>query len=72
MSLSERIRENSEAAPWVCEEVKRLESRLAEWEQAAEFYRMCKADPKSHEVGAMRDAVEWLLKIASQPVSNQR
>ena len=28
MSLSERIRPNSEAAPWVCEEVKGLESKL--------------------------------------------
>ena len=29
MSLSERIRPNSEAAPWVCEEVKELEAKLA-------------------------------------------
>jgi hypothetical protein len=29
MSLSQRIRPNSEAAPWVCEEVKALEKRLA-------------------------------------------
>ena len=28
MSLSERIRPNSEAAPWVCEEVKGLENKL--------------------------------------------
>lgn len=28
MSLSDRIRPNSEAAPWVCEEVKRLERKL--------------------------------------------
>lgn len=29
MSLSDRIRPNCEAAPWVCEEVKKLESHLA-------------------------------------------
>lgn len=29
MSLSDRIRPNSEAAPWVCEEVKKLELKLA-------------------------------------------
>lgn len=28
MSLSDRIRPNHEAAPWVCEEVKRLEAEL--------------------------------------------
>lgn len=30
MSLSERIRSNAEAAPWVVEEVKTLEKELAE------------------------------------------
>ena len=51
---------------------------IAEWERAAEFYRQCKADPNSYEVGAMRDAIEWLLSIAAnarQPAggtSNQR
>ena len=30
MSLSDRIRPNSEAAPWVCEEVKKIERQLAE------------------------------------------
>lgn len=30
MSLSDRIRPNSEAAPWVCEEVKKIERELAE------------------------------------------
>ena len=34
MSLSERIRPNSEAAPWVCEEVKKLESENAALRQA--------------------------------------
>jgi hypothetical protein len=29
VSLSERIRPNGEAAPWVCEEVKKLESENA-------------------------------------------
>ncbi len=32
MSLSERIRPHCEAAPWVCEEVKQLESRLKQLE----------------------------------------
>lgn len=32
MSLSERIRPDCEAAPWVCEEVKQLESRLKQLE----------------------------------------
>jgi peptide subunit release factor 1 (eRF1) len=39
---------------------------LEEWERAAEFYRQCKADPKSHETFAMRDAVEWLLDLAAR------
>jgi hypothetical protein len=34
VSLSERIRPNSEAAPWVCEEVKKLESENAALRQA--------------------------------------
>lgn len=61
--------------PHGCLKCNEYAARLAEWERAAEFYRLCKADPKSAEVGAMRDAVEWLLTIASQPVggtSNQR
>ena len=39
--------------------------RLAEFDRAADFYRRCKADPRSHEVGAMRDAVEWLCQLAA-------
>jgi hypothetical protein len=37
MSLSDRIRPNSEAAPWVIEEVKKLESKLAGYEHGNRF-----------------------------------
>lgn len=33
MSLSDRIRPNSEAAPWVIKEVKKMEAKLAAYEQ---------------------------------------
>jgi hypothetical protein len=36
MSLSERIRPNCEAAPWVVEEVKRMEDRITQLEQAGD------------------------------------
>ena len=39
MSLSERIRSNSEAAPWVVDEVKQIEQRLEEMEKDAKRYR---------------------------------
>lgn len=39
MSLSERVRPDVEAAPWVCKEIADLESRLAESEARAEEYR---------------------------------
>ena len=42
---------------------------LREWRRASEFYRQCKADPTSHETGAMRDAVEWLTSLASREMT---
>ena len=50
--------------------IERLQARLAGWDKAADFYRRCKADPKSHEVGAMQDAVEWLCLIAARAADN--
>jgi hypothetical protein len=47
-------------------EAERVISLWAEWDRAADFYRRCKADPKSSEVGAMRDAVEWLCSLAAK------
>lgn len=37
--LSDKLRPNSEAAPWVVEEVKKLEDELAEARRDAERYR---------------------------------
>jgi diadenosine tetraphosphatase ApaH/serine/threonine PP2A family protein phosphatase len=39
---------------------------LEEWEKAADFYLRCKADPKSTEVGAMRDAIEWFSRLSER------
>jgi hypothetical protein len=38
MALSDRIRPNCEAAPWVIAEVRELESKLAKAREALEFY----------------------------------
>ena len=54
----------------VLEDLAALKARLDEWDKAADFYRRCKVDPRSHEVGAMRDAVEWLCSIAARAADN--
>ena len=48
----------------------RMSLELYEWRQAAAFYRMCKADPRSIEVGAMIDAIEWLTNLAENSPQN--
>lgn len=66
MSLSERIRPNSEAAPWVCEEVKKLECKLAQAKRGEEVanrdFRMAlESLTKARlELAAERAIVDWL------------
>jgi DNA repair exonuclease SbcCD ATPase subunit len=38
VSLSQRVRPNSEAAPWVIDEIKALEARIAELERDRDFW----------------------------------
>lgn len=49
MSLSDRIRPNSEAAPWVVEEVKQLERKNAALAAALQRYLDC--DPAGETPG---------------------
>lgn len=49
MPLSERIRPNSEAAPWVVDEVRELERKLAETEA---------------ELARVRQELEWTEDLA--------
>jgi hypothetical protein len=44
---------------------------LSEWRRATAFYRLCKTDPNSQAVGAMRDAIEWLTSLADNAPSEQ-
>jgi hypothetical protein len=68
-NLSDRIRPNSEAAPWVCDEVKRLERRLdaaiSRFESSQEARATLKRerDEARELVRELRDDLDQIYKI---------
>lgn len=65
MKLSERIRPDCEAAPWVIEEIERMEAANTELRRALEFLDAVRASPAyAAGTGAGRDAWNWIEEAA--------
>lgn len=60
--LSDRIRPNSEAAPWVVEEIKVLEGRLAAIEKAVADYHYA-LDTRQHGGVAQDTAFDTICQV---------
>jgi len=57
VKLSERVRPDCEAAPWVIEEIKDLESQL-DTNKPAVAWLLTRADGKDQMVTSLRESVE--------------
>lgn len=60
MSLHERIRPGVEAAPWVCDEIKKLEERLAELERASS---QSKVVPEGFQLVPTEPTIEMIAAL---------
>jgi hypothetical protein len=67
MKLRERIRPGSEAAPWVCEEIAKLEERIDILHRAVQYLDIVRDTP-AHDrpEGVMRDALQGLEEAARE------
>ena len=70
MKLSERIRPDCEAAPWVIAEIERMEAGHAELRRAIEFLDAVRASPaEATGTGAARDAWNWIEEAARKVIA---
>lgn len=58
MPLSDRIRPDCEAAPWVIKEVKELEAKLAKAKKALKFYSLIDDETGTYDCNVAREALK--------------